>query len=222
MQAEKEKTSIGENMGRYLGAKCRLCRRADMKLFLKGTRCVTEKCGYARRPKPPGTAVMTRKKTSTYGIQLREKQKLKRMYGMLERQFKRFFSIANRMKGATGRSLIQLLERRLDNVIFRSLFAASREQARQIVRHGFVFIGGKRVSIPSYMVKEGQEIELRVKENFLQSIKESLEQTTKERSIPTWMKTDNANLKINIVRIPEKEDLIISIDEQLIVELYSK
>ncbi len=209
-------------MGRYLGAKCRLCRRADMKLFLKGTRCVTEKCAFARRPKPPGTAVRMRRKMTNYGIQLREKQKLKRMYGILEKQFRRFFSVANRAKGATGRNLIQLLERRLDNVIFRSLFAASREQGRQIVGHGFVFIGGKRVNIPSYIVKEGQEIEIRVKDNFSQAIKDSLEQSTKERSVPTWMKTDNSNFKISVIRLPEKEDLIISIDEQLIVELYSK
>jgi small subunit ribosomal protein S4 len=209
-------------MARYLGAKCRLCRRADMKLFLKGTRCVTEKCAFARRPKPPGTAIPKRKKMTNYGIQLREKQKLKRMYGVLERQFRRFFAIANRAKGITGRNLIQLLERRLDNVVFRSLFAASREQARQIVRHGFVFVDGKRVSIPSYIVKEGQEIELRVKDQFRQAIKDSLEQSTKERGVATWIRTDNANFKINIVRLPEKEDLIIPIDEQLIVELYSK
>ena len=199
-----------------------MCRRADMKLFLKGTRCVTEKCAFAKRPKPPGTALLSRKKMTNYGVQLREKQKLKRMYGILEKQFRRFFSVASRMKGVTGRNLIQLLECRLDNVVFRSLFASSREQARQIVRHGFVFIGGKRVSIPSYIIKEGQEIELRVKDTFRQAIKDSLEHSAKERSAPTWIRTDNANFKITVVRLPEREDLVIPIDEQLIVELYSK
>ncbi|MFA7677496.1 MAG: 30S ribosomal protein S4, partial [Candidatus Omnitrophota bacterium] len=154
--------------------------------------------------------------------QLREKQKVKRMYGMLERQFKRFFVVANRTKGATGRTLIQLLERRLDNVIFRSLFAVSRNQARQFVNHGSVFVDGKRVNIPSYIVKEGQAIEVKATEKQNQVVKENIEVSSKERSVPTWLKVEKDSFKVSIVRLPEKEDLIMSVDEQLIVELYSK
>tara|TARA_B100000315_G_scaffold258540_1_gene311076 strand:- start:1753 stop:2430 length:678 start_codon:yes stop_codon:yes gene_type:complete len=225
MQAKEKEKSLkprGEKMGRYLEAKCKLCRRADMKLFLKGTRCVTEKCSYAKRPKPPGAAMPSRKKLTNYALQLREKQKLKRMYGMLENQFKRFFVVANKSKGVTGRNLIQMLERRLDNVVYRSLFASSREQARQIVRHGFVFISGKRVSIPSYIVRDGENIEVKAKSNLGQYIKDNIETHTKDRSCPTWMKVDNSSYKIDIIRAPEKEDLVIAIDEQLVIELYSK
>jgi len=209
-------------MGRYLGPKCKLCRRADMKLFLKGARCITEKCAFAKRPKPPGSSLAMRQKLTNYGIQLREKQKIKRVYGVFERQFRRFFVMASRSKDVTGRKLIELLERRLDNVLFRSLFACSRQQARQIVRHGFVFIGGKRVSIPSYIVGENQVIELRVKDSFRQHIKEAIEQNSKERSVPSWMRVDNAKYTITILRTPEKEDLVVPINEQLVVELYSK
>ncbi|MCK4917750.1 MAG: 30S ribosomal protein S4 [Candidatus Omnitrophica bacterium] len=209
-------------MGRYVDAKCRLCRRAGMKLFLKGQRCETEKCSFSKRPTPPGMVVKRPSKPTNYALQLKEKQKLKRMYGMLEKQFKRFFSIANKSKGVTGRTLIQLLERRLDNVIFRSLYAFSRNHARQIVRHGFVFINGKRVDIPSYIVKEGENIEIRAKEALQLVIKDCIESNAKGRSVPTWLQVDNPNYKVGIVRLPEKEDLIIQINEQLIVELYSK
>lgn len=209
-------------MGRYTEAKCRLCRRAGMKLFLKGTRCVTEKCAIAKRPTLPGVHTRSRAKPTNYALQLREKQKVKRMYGMLERQFKRFFNIASRSKGVTGRVLIQLLERRIDNIIYRALFASSRNQARQIVNHGFVFIGGKRVDIPSYTVKEGQAIEIKAKETVKKGIKENIEASSKERSVPSWLTVDKDNLKINVSRLPEKEDLVIPVDEHLIVELYSK
>lgn len=210
-------------MGRYVDAKCRLCRRAGMKLFLKGTRCVTEKCALAKRPFAPGTNAKTRtSKPTNYALQLREKQKVKQMYGMLERQFKRFFTIANRSKGVTGRRLIQLLEIRLDNVIYRSLFALSRNQARQIVNHGFVLVDGRRVNIPSYTVREGQTIQIKGKDTVKQGLKENIELNSKERSVPTWMQVDNNNLQIKIVRLPEKEDLTIPVDEHLIVELYSK
>jgi small subunit ribosomal protein S4 len=144
------------------------------------------------------------------------------MYGMLERQFKRFFTIANKSKGATGRVLIQLLERRLDNVVFRALFAASRNQARQLVSHGFIFVNGKRVNVPSYIVGEGYILELKAKDSLKKQIKETIEGVTKERSSPTWLSVDKDNLKITILRLPSKEDLIIPVDEQLIVELYSK
>lgn len=210
-------------MGRYLGAKCRLCRRAEVKLFIKGTRCSTEKCSFAKRPTPPGMISRKRRsKPTNYALQLREKQKVKRMYGMLEKQFRRFFTVAAKSKGVTGRILLQLLERRLDNVIYRSLFAFSRNQARQVVRHGFVFIDGKRASIPSYIVKEGQIVEVRAKEGVKKTMKENVEINSKERSVPSWLKVDNSNFKVNVVRLPEKEDLIIQVDEQLIVELYSK
>lgn len=210
-------------MGRYTDAKCRLCRRAGAKLFLKGPRCITEKCSFAKRPTPPGSTVKKRRtKPTNYALQLREKQKVKRMYGMLERQFKRFFMLSHKARGVTGRVLIQLLERRLDNVIYRALFALSRNHARQVVQHGFVFIAGKRVSIPSYMVKQGQSIEVRVKESLIAVFNGNIEINSKERSVPAWMKVDNSNFKIEILRLPEKEDLSIAVDEQLIVELYSK
>ena len=210
-------------MGRYVGAKCRLCRRIGTKLFLKGTRCEMEKCSFVRRPVPPGMVTRRRRaKLTNYALQLQEKQKVKRMYGMLERQFKRFFTVASKSRGVTGRVLIQHLERRLDNVIYRALFALSRNQARQMVSHGFVFIGGRRVNIPSYIVKEGQSIEIKAKESVKGGIKENIEINSKERSVPSWMNVDNNSFKINIVRLPEKEDLVISIDEHLIVELYSK
>ncbi|MFH1503847.1 MAG: 30S ribosomal protein S4 [Candidatus Omnitrophota bacterium] len=210
-------------MGRYVGAKCRLCRRAGMKLFIKGARCVMEKCAFAKRPVPPGMQSTRRpSKPTYYALQLKEKQKVKRMYGMLEKQFKRFFMLANKSKGVTGRVLIQFLERRLDNIIFRSIFASSRNQARQIVRHGFVFVDGKRADIPSYIVKAGQIIEIRAKESLLQNIRENIEVNSKERSVASWIEVDNDKFKIEIKRLPEKEDLVIPVDEQLIVELYSK
>ena len=210
-------------MGRYIDAKCRLCRRAGAKLFIKGSRCITEKCSFAKRPVPPGNIPQRRRsKPTNYALQLREKQKVKRMYGMLERQFKRFFMLAHKTRGVTGRVLIQFLERRLDNVIYRALFALSRNYARQVVQHGFVFIAEKRVNIPSYIVKEGDSIEIRAKESIKAGFKGNVEVSSKERSVPTWMQVDSNNLKIKIVRLPEKEDLIISVNEQLIVELYSK
>ena len=209
-------------MGRYLGAKCRLCRRADMKLFLKGPRCITEKCCFVKRSTPPGMHTQRQVKSSYYALQLREKQKMKRIYGMLERQFARFFHLASKSKGATGRVLIQLLERRIDNVIFRSLFAFSRNHARQIVQHGFVFVNAKRVNIPSYIIREGETIEIKAKDSIKQGFKDNYESNAKERSHPSWIEVDKDNLSINILRLPEKEDLMVAINEQLIVELYSK
>jgi len=194
-----------------------------MKLFLKGHRCVTEKCSFSKRPTPPGMRQTRRRpKPTYYALQLQEKQKVKRMYGMLEKQFKRFFVLASKSKEATGRILIQLLERRVDNVIYRALLALSRNQARQIVRHGFVFSDGKRIDIPSYIVREGQSFEIKAKDSVKQNIKESIAINSKERSVPSWLKVDKDNFKIDIVRLPEKEDLSIPVDEQLIVELYSK
>ncbi|MDP8289375.1 MAG: 30S ribosomal protein S4 [Candidatus Susulua stagnicola] len=209
-------------MGRYTEAKCRLCRRAGEKLFIKGPRCITEKCSFSKRPTPPGSAVPKRAKLSNYAVQLREKQKVKRMYGMLEKQFKRFFKLAHKARGVTGRVLIQFLERRLDNIVYRTLFAFSRNHARQIVQHGFVFINGRRVDIPSYIVKEGETITIKAKDTLKTELKGNIELNSKERSVPTWMQVDNDSLQAKILRLPEKEDLVIPVNEQLIVELYSK
>jgi len=209
-------------MGRYLGPKCRLCRREGEKLFLRGLKCFTEKCPFSKRPYPPGMHGKKQTKPSYYALQLREKQKVKRMYGMREEQFKRFFQLAAKSKEPTGRKLLELLERRLDNVIYRALFATSRAEARQIVRHGFVFIKDHRVDIPSYIVKEKEEIYIKAKESVVKKIKENIELNSKYRSIPSWLSVDKENLKIVIERLPQKEDLTISVNEQLIVELYSK
>ena len=209
-------------MGRYLKAKCRLCRREGTKLFIKGSKCITEKCSFTKRPVPPGTHARASKKPSYHALQLREKQKTKRMYGMLEKQFRRFFKIANKSKGVTGRTLLQLLERRLDNVVYRALFSLSRNQARQFVRHGFIWIRGKRVDIPSYLVREGETIEIRASDSFKKMLKEITESNSKERSISSWLEVDKDNFKMKIVRLPEKEDIGIPVNEQFIVELYSK
>lgn len=209
-------------MGRYLDGKCKLCRREGMKLFLKGPRCNTEKCSFVKRPNPPGASVRARKKPSYYALQLREKQKVKRMYGMLESQFRKFFQTASKFKGITGRLLLQLLERRIDNVVYRSLFALSRSQARQFVRHGLFSIKGRRINIPSYIVKEGDAIEVRQNDAIKKVIKENLDINAKERSVPSWLQVDKGNLAIKVVRLPEKEDITIPVSEQLIVELYSK
>ncbi len=209
-------------MARYLGASCRLCRRETTKLFLKGTRCYTDKCAVARREFPPGQHGHARTpKMSNYGLQLREKQKVKRIYGVLERQFRRYFAIASRSKGVTGKVLLQQLERRLDNVIFRLMFALSRTQARQIVRHGAVVVNGSRVNIPSYSVQQGETIEIRGREGTKKLIRQNLE-ISKDRGAPAWLEVDAANLKGKVTRLPEREDIQMPIQEQLIVELYSK
>ncbi|MCF7916392.1 MAG: 30S ribosomal protein S4 [Candidatus Omnitrophica bacterium] len=209
-------------MARDLRPKCKLCRRAGMKLFLKGIRCLTEKCGVAKRPTPPGMQRRQRSKPSYYALQLREKQKAKSIYGLLERQFRRFFEIAHKSEGATGQILFQQLERRLDNIVFRSLFALSRSQARQLVRHGFVFIDNRRVDIPSYLVKKDDVIEFKIDEGVKNLIKENIQISEKEKSVPEWISVDKENYKITVKRLPTKEDTTIPIQEQLIVELYSK
>lgn len=208
-------------MARNTGPSCRLCRREGAKLFLKGSRCISDKCAFNRRDFVPGQHGQTqmRKKESNYGVQLREKQKVKRIYGMLEKQFRHFFRIAERAKGVTGLTLLQLLERRLDNVVFRMNFAGSRSAARQIVQHGRVYVNGKRVDIPSYTVKVGEEISIKVKDP--KRLAETFE-AFKDRAIPKWLAIDQANLKSRIVAMPTKEDVGFPIQEQLIVELYSK
>jgi small subunit ribosomal protein S4 len=208
-------------MGRYTGAVCRLCRREGQKLFLKGTKCNTEKCTLAKRAYAPGQHGKNRLKQSNYGLQLREKQKVKRMYGVLERQFRKYFKIASRTKGVTGKVLLQLLERRLDNVIFRLGLATSRSQARQVVRHNMVAVNSRRVNIPSFLIDAGDKVEIKTKEKALKKIKENLE-LSKDRTVPTWLDFNVNDLRAEVKRLPEKEDIEHLISEQLIVELYSK
>ena len=208
-------------MARYTGPSCRLCRADGMKLFLKGAKCTTDKCPVAKRQVAPGQHGRLRKKESNYGLQLREKQRVKRIYGMLEKQFRHFFAIAERSKGVTGLTLLELLERRLDNVLFRLCYATSRNQARQIVKHGSVYVNSRRVDIPSYLVKPGDALEVKGKEAKLKAIKETREEL-KDRAIPKWLEPETENLRCKVTALPTKEDVGFPIQEQLIVELYSK
>ncbi|MFH0913247.1 MAG: 30S ribosomal protein S4 [Candidatus Omnitrophota bacterium] len=209
-------------MGRYINAVCRLCRRQGEKLFLKGPRCTSPKCALAKRSYAPGQhGEGRRQKLSNYGVQLREKQKAKRIYGVLEKQFRRYFKIASKTKGVTGKVLLQMLERRLDNVVFRLGLGLSRAQGRQIVRHNFVYINSKRVNIPSYLINTNDLIEIKPKEKAKKKFIENLE-ITRDRSVPSWLEFDSGNMKAKVVRLPEKEDIQQPIQEQLIVELYSK
>lgn len=208
-------------MARYIDAVCRLCRRDGEKLFLKGTRCNTPKCAMAKRNFAPGQHGQGKSKLSNYGVQLREKQKAKWIYGVLERQFRKYFELAARTKGVTGRILLQFLERRLDNAVFRCGFAVSRSQARQVVRHNFVYVNSKRVNIPSYLIDKDDQIEIKAKEASLKKIRENME-LAKERPVPAWIEFDSQGLKAKVLRLPEKEDSESNIQEQLIVELYSK
>lgn len=211
-------------MARYKDADCRLCRREGIKLFLKGARCNTEKCAIAKRGYAPGQHGAGSKrgaKLSNYGLQLREKQKVKRIYGVLEKQFRRYFEIASRTKGVTGKILIQLLERRLDNTIFQSGFAVSRDQARQMVTHGWAYVNQKRVNVPSYMLKAGDAIELKAKPSGVEALRQNIKLTA-ERSNPRWLEVDKDKFVSKVSRLPDKEDIRIPIQEQLIVELYSK
>lgn len=208
-------------MARYTDAVCRLCRRHGEKLFLKGPRCNSPKCAVAKRATVPGQHGQSRQKISNYGLQLKEKQKLKRMYGVMEKQFRRYFKIASKSKGVTGRVLLQLLERRMDNVVFRTGLAVSHAQARQIVRHNFIYVNSRRVNIPSYLVDKDDVIELKTKDKSLPKFKENLE-LSKDRSVPGWLEFDANALKARVLRLPEKEDIPSTIQEQLVVELYSK
>ena len=208
-------------MARYTEAICKLCRRHGEKLFLKGTKCATDKCPVARRPFPPGQHGKRRRKDSNYGLQVREKQKVRRIYGVLERQFRHYFAIASKSKGITGEMLLQLLERRLDNVIYKLNFSASRSQARQLVKHNLVKVNNRNVNIPSFLVSVGDKIEIKQKEKIRKSIKE-LGEILKDRLIPGWIKPDSAGLKAEIIALPAKTDIGFAVDENLIVELYSK
>jgi small subunit ribosomal protein S4 len=208
-------------MARYTEAVCRLCRREGEKLFLKGTRCFTEKCGIAKRAYAPGQHGQNKSKTSNYGLQLREKQKVKRIYGVLERQFRKYFKIASKTKGVTGKVLLQLLERRLDNVVFRMGLASSRAQSRQIVRHNMVQVDGHRVNIPSFLVDKDNLIMIKTGEGAQKKLRENIE-INKDRTVPAWLAFDVKNMSAKVVRLPEKTDIQQPIEEQLIVELYSK
>lgn len=208
-------------MARYVGPVCRICRRQGMKLFLKGTKCLTEKCPVQRRNFPPGQHGQARIKLSDYGIQLREKQKVKRMYGLLEKQFRKTFAQASRAKGVTGEKLLELLERRLDNVVFRLGFATSRSQARQMVQHGHVRVADRRVTIPSFSVRPGEAIRLAGSEKFLSGLKETRE-LTKERPLPPWLDRHPEDPAGSVVGLPKRGDVQFPIQESLIVELYSK
>ncbi|NLO89546.1 MAG: 30S ribosomal protein S4 [Clostridia bacterium] len=206
-------------MARYTGPVCRLCRREGTKLYLKGDRCYTNKCAVDKRPYAPGQHGQGRRKLSEYGLQLREKQKVRRIYGINEKQFRRYFAEAERQKGVTGEILMRLLERRLDNVIYRLGFAASRPQARQLVLHGHVRVNGKKVNIPSYLVDLGDEVEIREKSKNLQIFQEAKEAA---RSVPQWLEVDLDQLKGKVVSFPSMEDLDIPVEAHLIVELYSR
>ena len=208
-------------MARYIESVCRLCRREYLKLYLKGDRCYSDKCAVERRGYPPGQHGQGRAKFSNYGVQLREKQKVKRMYGLMERQFRNFFSKAERQKGITGTNLLLLLERRLDNLVYRLGFANSRSEARQLVRHSHFTVNGKKVNIPSYLVRVGEVIELREKSRKNAKVGESLEAVAR-RGIPSWLELVKEQFRGRLVSLPAREDLTMPIKEQLIVELYSK
>ena len=209
-------------MARYVGPVCRLCRREGMKLFLKGERCYGEKCAIERRNVPPGQHGKGRRaKLQGYGLQLREKQRVKRMYGVLERQFRRYFEEADRRKGITGETLLQLLESRLDNVVYRLGFATSRSQARQLVRHGHFLVNGRRSDIPSFSLRVGDQVSVKTKSAKNQTIQYAMEEV-KGRGIPEWLELDAEDRVGRLAAIPTKEQLNLPVQEQLIVELYSK
>ena len=208
-------------MGRDLGPDCRLCRREGEKLFLKGTRCYGHKCAISRREYAPGQHGLKKAKLSNFGIQLREKQKVKRIYGVLEKQFRNYFIKAVSTKGVTGTTLLQMLERRLDTVVFNLGFAKSRTDGRQVVSHNHVSVNGRRVNIPSFLVKPNDVIEIKTDAKSAATIKANIEMT-KERKVPGWLAADAANLTAKVIRLPLREDISYLINEQLIVELYSR
>jgi len=208
-------------MARYTAAVCRLCRREGQKLFLKGDRCYTDKCAADRRPYPPGQHGQGRTKTSEYGLQLREKQKAKRYYGILESQFQGYYTVAAKRIGKTGENMLALLESRLDNVIYRLGFAMSRAEARQLVLHGHFQVNGRKVNIPSFLVKPGMIITLKEKSRNLDKIKSVIEANA-FRQPPKWLDYDANAMVAKVTAVPEREDIDIPIEEQLIVEFYSK
>ena len=209
-------------MARYRESVCKLCRREGTKLFLKAERCYTDKCGIVRRNYPPGQHGQGRIKRSEYGLQLREKQKIRRIYGVLERQFRGYFDRASRMKGVTGENLLQTLERRLDNVVQRMGFAGSKKEARQLVRHGHMLVNGKRVNIPSYLLGVGDIVELREKSRGIEHIQQTLS-VLEKRGFPSWLEIDTAQFRGKVVSLPARDECTLpTVNEQLVVELYSK
>jgi small subunit ribosomal protein S4 len=208
-------------LARYRDSVCRLCRRENLKMFLKGDRCYSDKCAFERRAYAPGQHGQGRSKRSEYGIQLREKQKVKWMYGLLESQFRGTFAKAERSKGITGTNLLVLLERRLDNVVYRLGFANSRTQARQLVRHNHFMVNGRKVNIPSFLVRKGDKVSVKEKSQKIASIIESMEAVAR-RGVPQWLELEKGQFAGTVKSVPNREDLTMPIQEQLIVELYSK
>lgn len=208
-------------MAKYRGPVCRLCRREGVKLFLKGSRCMTEKCAVERRAFPPGQHGQARPRASEYSLQLREKQKLKRTYGILERQFRGIFAKAERQEGITGENLLRMLERRLDNVVYRLGFASSRSEARLLVNHGHFHVKGRKVNKPSFLVREGDVIEVRERSRSILPITAALEGVD-GRGVPGWLDLDKANLKGMVRGYPSKEEIAVPVNEQLVVDLYSR
>lgn len=208
-------------MARYKDEQCRICRREGQKLFLKGSRCYTDKCSVTRRNYAPGEHGQGKKKLSEYGMQLREKQKTKYFYGVGEKQFRKYFAMAENKKGITGENLLQILESRLDNVVYRAGFGTSRAQARQLVNHGHFDVNGRKVDIPSYLVKTGDVIAVREIKKDNKTIKENIE-VNKAKPVPAWLEKDNDKLQVKVVKLASREDVDIAVEEHLIVELYSK
>ncbi|MDR1126250.1 MAG: 30S ribosomal protein S4 [Deltaproteobacteria bacterium] len=208
-------------MAKYNESKCRLCRREGSKLFLKGDRCFTEKCAYDRRPYAPGQHGRARKKATDYSTQLREKQKVRRIYGVLEKQFRNYFQKADMAKGVTGTNLLSMLERRLDSVIYRLGFANSRQQARQLVRHGIFTLNGRKANIPSMLVRVGDVLEVPEKHRKIPVLADA-QQVVARRGLPAWLEVDGAAFKGAVKALPQREDIQTLINENLIVELYSK
>jgi small subunit ribosomal protein S4 len=208
-------------VARYTGPVCRHCRREGLKLFLKGERCYTDKCAIERRNYPPGEHGQARPKFSEYSVQLREKQKLRRIYGVLESQFRRYFQMADRARGVTGETLLQLLERRLDNIVYRLGFSTSRAEARQLVRHGHFRVNGRKVDVPSYLVRRGDVVTVRDRSRKVARIQESLE-LAQRRGVPDWLEVNAETFTGTVKGFPARADLTMPINEKLVVELYSK
>lgn len=210
-------------MGRYTGPSCRLCRREGTRLFLKGDKCYSQLCTLNKKAAAPGKVTKFNKKPTEYALQLREKQKVKRYYGVYERQFRRYFEMASKHKGVTGEMLLQYLERRLDSILHKAGFAPSKKHARQLVRHGHVLVNGKKLDVPSYVVNVGEEIALHDKVKNLDGVVKAIE-SAQNKVVPAWLEVDYTNLKLKMLSIPTREEINpeIEVKEQLIVELYSK
>ena len=208
-------------MARYTGSVCRLCRREGAKLFLKGTRCYTKKCSFERRPTPPGQHGVRRRKMGDFGIQLREKQKVRRVYGVLERQFRNYYRDAESQTGVTGEALLQKLETRLDNVVFRLGFASSRAQARQLVAHGHFAVNGTATNVPSYSLKPGDRVEVRENRRGREAFK-TVKETLRAHQAPEWLSLDAAKLAGSVTTVPRRDQMPLDLSEQLVVEYYSR